>query len=195
MGKYTADIREEVPLRPQSPTVQLEGENLVAYNASVEGSDLRIEYLDPTGQTDVLTVSVVSQFNDSEYLLESQTYYGTNELVVSEPVGEDGLDDSYIVLLEGQRDGESFTARIPIGPDQIVLVPSGLSQVWIQIAGIGSLLLVGGVFSRLNAGVGAVATSLLGGIWWYIGLLSGVATWASVALAITFSVLYAMVTR
>jgi len=195
MGKYTADTSQEVPLRPQSPTVELTGEGGVAYNATATDQKLTIQYVDPLNQTDVLTVSVVNRFNESDYLLGPQTYYGTNSLMLSEPLGGDGLQDSYVVLLEGQRDGESFAARIPIGPEQIVLVPGGLSQVWVQIAGIGSLLLVAGVFSRLNVGVGVVATSLLGGIWWFIGLLPGVATWATVALAITFSVIYAMVVQ
>lgn len=191
MGKYTAERATTIPLRPQSPAVNIVDGETLGYAANVTDGELTVQYRDPTNQTEVLTIYAVSRFNDSDYLLEPETYYGANELVINEPVGE--LQDSYVVVIEGQRDGESFTIRQPVGPDQISLVPGGLSEVWLQIGSIGLLLMVGGVFSRLNVGIGAITTSLLGGIMWYIGLLSGVATWGSVAVAIMFSVVYAMV--
>jgi len=191
MGKFTAEQTEEIPLRPQSPAVELQDGPSIGYSANVTAGDLHIEYYDPQNKTDVLTVYAVSRFNDSKLLFGPETFYGTNSLVIDEPVGE--LDDSYVVIMEVQRDGVSSTIRVPIGPDQISLLPGGLSDVWVQIGAVGMLLMVGGVFSRLNAGAGAIITSTLGGIFWYLGLLSGVATWASVAIAITFSVLYAMV--
>ena len=194
MGKYTAEQTQEVPLRPQSPAVGISDDELLGYAANVTDSgNLVIQYEDPTNETDILTVYAVSPFNESDYLVEPQTFYGTNQLVLSEPVGD--VQDSYIVYLEGQRGGESFTIRIPVGPDQISIIPGGLSQVWLQIGSVGVLLMVGGVFSRLNAGIGALVTSLLGGVMWYTGMLSGLATWASVAVAIVFSVVFTMVSQ
>jgi hypothetical protein len=192
LGKYVATTSQEVPLRPDAVTVQVGSESVVGYNASVDDSGtLELQYYDPTGETDVLTLYVVNRFNSSDYLLEPSTYYSTNSLTLTEPVGE--LNSSYIAVIEGQRNGSTFRATIPLGPDQRNLVPPGLSLPWIQFAGIGLLLLVGGAFSRLNVGAGVVVTSTMAGVLWYIGLLQGVATWATVAVAITFSVIYAMV--
>lgn len=192
LGKFTAEQTEVVPLRPESPAVELRDGDTLGFAANVSDSgSLKIQYSDPTNTTDVLTVYAVSRFNDSNYLLDPQTFYGTNSLTLSEPVTE--LTDSYIVVFEGQQDGEAFRITVPIGPDQVSIVPPGLSQVWLQIGSIGLLLMVGGVFSRLNVGVGAITTSLLGGVMWYAGLMTGVATWATVAAAITFAVGYTLV--
>lgn len=194
MGSYVADVSESVPLRPDTPAVTIDEGDTLAYSANVtDDGQLKIQYHDPENETEVLTIYAVNRFNESDYLYKPQTFYDTNSLSLSEPVGE--LSDSYIVIIEGQRDGESFTIRQPIGPDQITVLPPEFSLVWAQ--GIGGLLilLVGGVFSRENLGAGVVVTSLFGGVLWYIGFMSGLATWASVTVAITFSVLYAMVSQ
>jgi len=172
LGKYTAELAEEVPLRPQSPAVRLGDVSTLSYNASADDSSVTLSYLDPTGQTEVLTVSIRNRFNESDYLLAPTTYYGTSELSQSVPLNG-SLSDSYIVTFSGQIDGQAFQATVAIGPDQISLVPAGLSTVWLQIIGSGMVLVVGGLFSRLNVGVGAVVTSLTGGVLWYVGLLDG----------------------
>lgn len=195
MGSFTASTSETVPLRPQRPTVNLSANQTPAFNATVDGTDLDIQFVDAEDETDVATVYVVNRFNDSDYLVQPTTYYGASELSISEPIGQDGLQDSYVVVVEGQRDGESFRLQQPVGPDQISIVPAGLDLVWIQIPAIGIIMLVGGLFSRLNVGAGAVVTSLLGGVLWYFGLMQGVASWALMAMAITFAVLYGMVSN
>jgi hypothetical protein len=194
LGKFIATQSEEVPLRPETVTVDLRDNATFAYNATVDSDTLRLQYDDPAEETEVLTVAVVNRFNDSDYLIEPTTYYGTNSLILSEPVGENGINDSYTVVFEGQRGGKQFRATQQLGPEQRILVPPGLSLQWVQFIGIGLVLLVGGVFSRLNVGAGAVVTSGLAGLLWYIGLLQGVATAATVTVAITFSIVYAMVT-
>ncbi|UIP01698.1 hypothetical protein Hbl1158_16985 (plasmid) [Halobaculum sp. CBA1158] len=192
LGKYVADLADEVPLRPQSPAVTIGSGESFAYNASASEDTVSIGYNDPANQTDVLTVSIVNRFNDSDYLLEPVTYYGTNSLSQSVSINE-SLSDGYLVVFEGQRNGQPFRATVALGPEQIDLVPGGLDTVWIQIVGSGLVLVTGGLFSRLNIGVGVVSTSLFSGILWYIGLLEGVATSATIAVAILFSVVYAMV--
>lgn len=193
LGKYVATQSEEIPLRPESATVRVEGGGPVGYNETIESGTLRIQYNDSAQKTDVLTVYVVNRFNDSDYLIEPQTFYGTNNLSIAEPIPGGELSDGYKVVYEAQRSGEDVNAVEYIGPDQVSLVPSSLSQVWLQIIGVGLVLVVGGVFSTLNVGVGAVVTSLLSGILWYIGLLGGVATWGTIAAAIVFSIGYGVI--
>lgn len=194
LGKYSADLEQTVPLRPDSPAVSLEDAQTLQYNATATDDSLDIYWVDP-GTTDSLTVSVYARFNSSEYLRAPQTYYSVDSLSISEDLGGNGLDKGYIVLFEGQRNGESFRIPVAIGPDQVSIVPVDLDPMWLQIPGVGLILVVGGTFSRLNVGVGVVVTSLFGGVLWYVGFLPGVASSAAVALAITFGVVYAMVVQ
>jgi hypothetical protein len=194
MGSYVAPnaTSDLVSLRPDSPAVSLNDTETVTVNASVDDSGtLHIDYVDPEKETDRITIVAVNRFNGSDVIYGPQSYYGQQTVSITEPVGQ--LNDSYLVRVSGVRDGQTFNTTAYIGPEQQSIVPPGLSGVWIQVAGIGLLLIVGGLFSQFNVSVGAVVTSLFAGVLWYIGLLQGVASWASVALAITFSVLYGLV--
>lgn len=193
LGSFTADVSETVVIRPDSPAVTLEDAETLYYAANVTEGDLRVSYVDPTNTTEVLTISVVNRFNESDYLVTPDTYYGSNSFSMTETVGE--LSKSYIVVIEGQRNGESFEIRLPIGPKQLSLLPGELSLVWGQFIGAGLVLGVSGIFSRLNVSVGILATSLFGGVMWYLGFLGGVATAGAVSVAIVFAVLYGMVQK
>jgi hypothetical protein len=63
-----------------------------------------------------------------------------------------------------------------------------LGEGWTTGIGVFVLLITGMMFSELNRGVGAVVTSLVGGILWQVGLLSLAATGPAVVLAIGISV-------
>lgn len=193
MGSYVAPnvTGEVVTLRPDAPAVNLSGADSVQYNASVESGTLNIRYVDPEAKTGTVTITVVNRFNDSDVIYGPTTYIKQQSISITEPVGT--LNEPYVVEFNGTRDGQAFESRVLLGADQENIVPVGLSLVWIQAFGIGLILLVGGIFSELNVGVGIVVTSLFAGILWYIGLLQGVASWAAVAVAITFSVVYGLV--
>jgi hypothetical protein len=115
-------------------------------------------------------------------------------LSLSEPLNEQ-LDAPAVVTITGTRDGERIDISEPIGPQNQVLVPNTLDPVWVQVGAGFVLLLVGGVFSVLNAAVGALITSLFAGILWFLGLMSGLASGAAVALAIGLSTLNLLLSR
>jgi hypothetical protein len=116
-------------------------------------------------------------------LRSKQTYTGANSLSASYPIGQ--LNQTAYVYLNATRsDADNLAVKKPIGPQQQDISPGGLDSVWLQIGGGVMLLLVGGLFSQLNVAAGAVITSLFAGVLWYLGLLSGLASGAAIALAI-----------
>jgi len=50
--------------------------------------------------------------------------------------------------------------------------------------GVAVLLSYALLFSQLNVGVGAITTSLVGALLWYLGFLTGVTTGPAIVLAI-----------
>ena len=191
LSKYDAESSETVPLQPSAPAVQRpEGES-VAYDItySEDKKEVAIEYLDPTNSTDELTVSVVSR--DGETVLKpEQTYQDANALSLSVPTNGT-LNETYYVNIEGTRNNGRSTIDIrePVGPQLADIDMRMPDDVWVQVIGAFGILLVGGVFSQLNRGVGAVVTSLFGGVLWFFGFMSGLASGAAVALAIGIATL------
>jgi hypothetical protein len=191
LSTFDADAAETVPLQPTAPAVERPDEGAVGYDItySADSDTISIEYLDPTNSTDALTVSVVSA--DGETVIKpNQTYTGANALSLSVATGGD-LNETYYVNVEGSRNEGSDTIDIrePVGPNRAPIEAPMPDQVWVQVIGAFGILLVGGVFSQLNRGVGAVVTSLFGGVLWFFGFMSGLASGAAVALAIGIATL------
>jgi hypothetical protein len=191
LSTFDADTSETVPLQPTAPAVERPDEGAVGYDItySAESDTISIEYVDPTNSTDELTVSVVSA--DGETVIKpNQTYTGADALSLS--VATDGdLNETYYVNVEGSRNNgaDTIDIREPVGPNRAPINVPMPDQVWIQVVGAFGILLVGGVFSQLNRGVGAVVTSLFGGVLWFFGFMSGLASGAAVALAIGIATL------
>lgn len=191
LSTFDADTSGTVPLQPTAPAVERPDDEAVGYDIgySAESDTISIEYVDPTNSTGELTVSVVSA--DGETVIKpNQTYTSADGLSLS--VGTDGdLNETYYVNVEGSRNGGSdpIDIREPVGPNRAQIEMPMPDQVWIQVIGAFGILLVGGVFSQLNRAVGAVVTSLFGGVLWFFGFMSGLASGAAVALAIGISTL------
>lgn len=196
LGSYTADVNETVPLQPETASVNVTGpETEIGYSASRSDGELNIQYADPTNQTEYLTVRVYERGNESNVLRPRQTYYDLGNLTLSEPLSPAEQNTTWIVELEGERGGDEISAQVTVGDGPRDLVPDDLDGVWQITIGVFVLLTSALVFSELNLGVGTVSTSLTGGILWWLGLLDGVATGASVVLAIAVSVVYQAVYR
>jgi len=191
LGNYQAQIDEAITLQPAAPSVTTE-DLTGLYHAADYDPDTQtvtVEYVDPQSLTQALTVGIETA--DGTVLQPNQTYTTNGSLVLSLPLNA-SLDGRAFVTMTGTRDGEALDIRIPIGPDQLPLVPGALDSVWVQVMGAVAVLMVGGLFSTLNIGVGAIVTSLFAGVLWFFGVLTGLASGAAVALAIGLSVLNLM---
>jgi hypothetical protein len=184
LSTYSATQSELVTLEPSAATVQKPEDQAVGYEIGYdqESQQINIEYIDPAEQTESLTVSVKSR-DGEDVLREEQTYDDANSLSLSVPTGGE-LNKTYLVNVTGDRAGDQIDISQPVGPPQRDLVPTGLSEKWKNVAGIFLVLLIGGVFSTLNAAVGAMVTALFGGLLWFFGILSGVASGGSIVLAL-----------
>lgn len=190
LGKFDALLNESVTLEPSAAAVQDEqtDETLaytISYNADVP--DVDIEVADPRRSMETLTVGI--RYRNGTTIRAPQTYSDTSTLSLSEPLQSE-IEQPAVVVINGTRaSGEEINIREPIGPEQRRIVPTTLSPVWVQIGAGFTILLIGGVFSVLNVAVGAVITSLFAGVLWFLGIMSGVASGASIALAIGISTL------
>jgi hypothetical protein len=196
LGAYTADINETVTLRPDSASVNLSSpDTAIGYSASRQNDTLQFEYSDPADETDYLSVRIYERGNESNVLRPRQTYYDLGNISLAEPLSAAEQNTTWIVEFEGGRDGEPVSGQITVGSGPTNLVPADLDGVWQVSIGVFVLLTSSLIFSELNLGVGAVATSLTGGVLWWLGLLDGVATGATVVLAIMASTVYHAVYR
>jgi len=195
LGAYGADLNETVILEPEVAAVNgtTDPEN-PGYEASYDNSSqtIAIEYIDPGDETSVLTVRVVAR--DGTVIKPSQTYVNVQSLSLSVPTNGP-LNQTAYVHLNGTRAGSDFNAQLPVGPTQQDVVPGSIDPVWLQVGAGAVILMVGGLFSALNVGVGATITSLFAGVLWWLGIMSGLASGAAIALAIGLSTLNLLLTR
>lgn len=194
LGSYDAQINETVELQPSAPSIENPQSQTVLYSALYDSSagTIEVDYVDPTGNTDSVTIGIVAR-DGSPVLKPNQTYDSGN---VSITVPVSGLNETYVVYIQAERGtAENVDASVLVGPQTLGVVPGELSPVWVQILSAFGIFLVGGAFSRLNVHVGALVTAMFGGVLWYLGAMSSLASGALVAVAIGFSVVNLMAVR
>jgi len=188
LGSFDALLNETIILEPSAAAVQDDvSDDTLQYAANYSSSQQQIDvrYADPSESTETLSLRIVK--SDGTIIRSKQTYTDTSSLSISVPVGSE-LEQSATVFINGtQSSGNQITIRESVGPQQNNIVPTGLSPVWVQVGSGAAILLVGGVFSVLNVGIGAVATSVFAGLLWFLGLLSPIVSGSAVALALGIS--------
>jgi len=195
IGSYGAAVNETVVLEPSVASIKdPDGADTIQYEAEYRNStqEILIEYVDPNDATEQVTVQVVK--SDGTIIKPNQTYYSSQTLSLAAPTNGE-LNQTAYVYLNGTRDNESFSVRAPVGPQQQDVVPDAADSVWVQIGAGAMVLLVGGVFSALNVAAGATITSLFAGVLWWLGIMSGLASGAAIALAIGLSTLNLVLNR
>lgn len=177
LGTYTADVSETVELTVGSVQAVPDGSEVpFTYNASyvnsTSGSDyVSFEYNDTDNATSSITIRVFERGNESENTIyPNQTFngpLGSFAISVTIPAGQEGK--TWVIEAVGTRNGEDVHIREIVGPRRPLL---GDMPNWLKaIISIGTIWMVGGLFSQLNASVGAVAMSGLGGMFWYVDFL------------------------
>lgn len=188
VGVYRSDTSETVEVQPGTPTISLNFTDTgYAYNAVLDNRTLEYMYSDPDGLTDELTVWIHERGNPSNKLMPNQTAIGIGNFSAVETLSENESEKEWVVHFIADRDGETFDAQVIVGNQEDLTPP--IDQGWQLIIGIGLLFLFAGAFSVLNAAIGAVIVSLVGGVLWYIGFLGGATTGAAVVIAIFISVI------
>lgn len=189
LGPYRAEESEIATVRPGTPTIDLtDYEQGWAANATLTNQTLEFAYDDPNNETQQLTVWIHEKGDESNRLRPNTSYFSLGSASGSYSLTANESEKTWVVNFVIEfNDGSQITAQVEVSNRPDILPP--MSQVWLTIIGVAIMLISGGVFSQLNAGVGGVVVALEGGILWWLGFLDATTSGASVVMAIFVAVL------
>jgi hypothetical protein len=189
VGPFRADVSETVSVEPGSPTIALTNASTFgpAYNVVLENDTLEYRYSDPAEETDLLTVFIHERGNKSNQLAPNQTFtdLGNASAIVS--LSGDEINKEWAVKYVVNRNNEEYVITNLVANQKNLGPP--LDPNLTTMIGIGVLFIFAGSFSVLNAGVGAVLVSLIGGLLWFLGFLGATTSGIAIVGALLISVL------
>lgn len=193
IGPFTAIQSETVTVSTGSATVEFPESNR-SYNWQVTenetGKYVLFEYNDTAEQTEEVKLTVHERYNDSNVLVDNQTFTGTNNIVHQQLLSNEQVNTTWMAELYIDR-GDGFEHyRVPVTGGQRSIIPVDLDATWVTGVGVFIVLITGMAFSQLNQGVGAITTSLVGGMLWYLGVLDGVTIGPAIVAAIAISFVF-----
>lgn len=188
LGAFTPTGSQQITLEPESTEVDigLEENVSVGYGAhrGPGGESIVVEYTDPDQETDTLTFNIHERGNESNVLLANTSFSSLGNLSYSEPLSASEQNQTWVVDFHWTRGTTSSHAWTTLGTGTRSLLPSSLDPVYRVSVGVAILLITALLFSQLNVGVGAVVTSLVGGLLWYLGFLDTVTTGPAIVLSL-----------
>lgn len=184
IGPYRADVDETVQVVPGSPTIEIGNfEEGWGANAEIVNKDtLQYRYSDPDDETDRLKVWIHERGNKSNRLVANATYFDLGNASAAHSLDSDEQETTWVVKFIVDRGDDGFTHSITVGNRNDLFGVIG--DNWTLIIGISSLFMFAAAFSVLNARIGAVMVALLGGLYWWIGLLNGATTGIAIVIGL-----------
>ena len=183
IGNYRATASEEV-------TLQIESGSFEA-SQTVEGVEFASSF-DSSGPTVQATVRgsnvedasvTVTRKNDSKVILSDS---GAGNLSVSAPAAN---NTQYEVNMSATLEsGETVSTTQQVSGGGIPAA-TALDERWQNLLAMAVLIVIAGLFTRANAGIGAISTASVGGLLWFMGWLNGVATGLTVVVAMLIGVI------
>lgn len=193
IGAYTTIQSETVSISPGSATIEIVESNREYGWSAMEnetGQYALFKYYDDSGQTDSLTLTIHERFNKSNVLVDNVTFSDANNIVYQKPMTAQQTNKTWMAEISVERGGQSLQFREPLSGPRNDIIPGNLGDGWRTGIGVIVLFATGMMFTSLNRSAGAIATALIGGLLWQVGLLSRTTTGPSVVLAIAISVIY-----
>jgi len=185
VGPYRAEVTETVSVEPSSASIDLPPitEGIVA-NATMDGQTVEYALASPN-DLDKVTVEIYEKNNQSNTLISPHEYFNTQSVSDSFSISTNESEKRWVVKFSIEDDGETTVITREIGnkPD----LASSLGGQWATIIGVGMLFLLAGAFSVLNAAVGAMVVSIMGGILWWLGILGGATSGVAIVIAMVIS--------
>lgn len=162
----------------------------ISGSGATRSKTVTFRYVDPTNQTDALTLRVHEAGNPSNVFATTSASPGATPLGTfqySRTFSGRAANTSLVANYTVERNGATEQATQPFGADRYpVNLPLG--DGWAQIFGVGLLLVVGGIFSVANARIGALVLPAVGYVLIVIGVLDGVIALTSVGVAFAVAV-------
>jgi hypothetical protein len=134
-------------------------------------------------------VTIHERFNNSNVLVDNASF-NSNDLTFQQALTANQTNTTWVAELYVDRGGDVMHFRVPMSGGTRALLPGGLDSVWVSAIGVFILLISAMAFSELNQGVGAITTSLVGGVLWWFGIFGGATAGVLVVLALSVSVAY-----
>jgi len=188
VGPYRAATSETITVEPGSPAINLsQSQDGYRYGSVLDNTTLQYAYSDPTQSTDKLTVWIYERGNKSNQLQANQTAFDLGNFSAQTSLSINESQKTWVVAFVVDRNGETFVLPMIKSNTKDLTLP--IDSGWQATIGIGMLILFAGAFSVLNARIGAVVLSLVGGVLYYVGWLGGIATGATVVISIFIAVI------
>jgi len=188
IGPYRGEVSETIEVQPGQAQVSLvNGTQGFRVGASITNTSITYKYTDPDNSTALLKLFIHERGNKTNLAQPNQTFTDVGSVTGVATVPNSQKDREWVVEYVITRNGETFTHTVYLSNRNNLVPP--LAQGWQSMIGVGMLVLLAGAFSVLNAGIGAVIVSLVGGILWFIGFLGAASSGIAIALAIFISVL------
>ena len=196
-GLYTLEVQPRdynlTDERPWSWEVEYVEENFTLGQREYAGY-ITFSYADSEKLTTQLDLTVHEYLNDANVIYEetvtpSDGEEGLGNYSVLVPLTQEQTEKRWVVEFEATRDGETIKGERVVGDTDIELL--GEIPVWLrQAIAFMLLIMLAGLFSPLNATLGAVVVSVVGGLMFLIGWLPGLVTAAGILVALGVNVLY-----
>jgi len=193
IGGYTAIQDETVTLSTGSAEITIpDSEKEYGYAATKDRDTdtIHFRYTDDANQTQKVKLTIHERFNKSNVLVDNATFTDSNDISYQKSLTANETNKTWMAEIYVDRGDGWMHFRTAVGGGSISIVPADLDSVWVSSIGVFLMLVSAMAFSELNVGVGAIATSLTGGILWWFGLLEGVAIGPVIVVAIMLAVVW-----
>jgi hypothetical protein len=152
-----------------------------------------LRFDDPRGNTTLLEYRIYERGNQNNELVRDILVTPSN-ITEQYQVAQADLGNEWVLEYTVYRNGEQIEGQRILTP-RLDATPDPLGSSAITIIGIGLILMVGGLFSVLSVGVGAIVTSLVGGLLWWLGWLGAATSGIAVVIALAVSTIYYIAKR
>lgn len=190
VGSYRPTATETIELTVEGIEYgfQLEEANVeysIEYDDDVQ--EVQFAYKDHEAVTETLNLEIYEQ-GDKSNTIANKSWSPGNDITFAVPANN---TTNWVVEFDADRgtDHQDVSEVRVVGQTHLDIGPD-LDPRWSTVAGMGMLVVVGGLFGRGRPEIGAIAVSVLGGILWLIGWMPGATTGAMVVVALFVSILY-----
>lgn len=188
LGTYTADVSETVTLtigsiEPDGLADNQEWGYNASYINSSSGNYVKFSFNDTADATDTIWIEIHEFGNESNVLLANQSFAGPfGRFTLTEQVPSDQLGKTWAIDVTLDR-GDQITQFTAIAGPNAPIMPA--FPAWLMaLISVGSLWIVGGLFSQLNGDIGGLVIAGMGATYWYLDFLPEEIGQGVVALAL-----------
>jgi hypothetical protein len=164
LGGFTASESETVPVVIEGRDFGLPPDGAFAIDANlVEQNSINfitVTFADPTENTSELEVEIFERGNRSNVIFSENVSGPLGNYSAQVAISDNQTAQVFIANFTGVRNGEQFTAEIPVGGDSLIALPGGPVLTALVLIG---LTLVAALYSGPFAALGSIVLVLVSG--------------------------------